>query len=47
MGSRDRSWGVRPVGLPDSQPSVPAQTHNSIGYGVLQTSKNLLAILSL
>ena len=26
MGSRDRSWGVSPVGLPDSQPSVPAQT---------------------
>jgi hypothetical protein len=23
VGSRDRSWGVRPVGAPDSQPPVP------------------------
>ena len=25
MGSRDRSWGIRPVGLPDSQPLSPVQ----------------------
>ena len=25
VGTRDRSWGVRPVGNPDSQPTVPEQ----------------------
>lgn len=26
LGTRDRSWGVRPIGAPDSQPVVPATT---------------------
>jgi len=26
LGSRDRSWGIRPVGSPDTQPSVPERT---------------------
>lgn len=26
MGTRDRSWGVRPIGDPDPQPLVPAQS---------------------
>lgn len=26
MGTRDRSWGIRPVGMPDSQPLVPSTT---------------------
>ena len=25
-GSRDRSWGIRPVGAPDAQPHAPAQS---------------------
>lgn len=25
LGTRDRSWGVRPIGAPDAQPSVPQQ----------------------
>lgn len=25
VGTRDRSWGIRPVGAPDAQPPVPAQ----------------------
>jgi hypothetical protein len=25
FGTRDRSWGIRPVGAPDAQPTVPAQ----------------------
>ena len=26
LGSRDRSWGIRPVGYPDTQPTVPEKT---------------------
>jgi hypothetical protein len=25
LGTRDRSWGVRPIGAPDAQPQAPAQ----------------------
>ena len=27
VGTRDRSWGIRPIGNPDSQPIVPASTN--------------------
>ncbi len=28
VGTRDRSWGIRPVGAPDPQPAVPAQINS-------------------
>ena len=35
VGTRDRSWGVRPVEAYDSQPPVPMSLPNFIGYGIL------------
>jgi hypothetical protein len=32
LGTRDRSWGVRPIGAPDTQPVVPAVTPGILWY---------------
>jgi hypothetical protein len=32
LGTRDRSWGVRPIGAPDAQPVVPAVTPGILWY---------------
>ena len=35
VGTRDRSWGIRPVGSQDSQIVPPIKLPNFIGYGLL------------
>jgi hypothetical protein len=32
LGTRDRSWGVRPIGAPDAQPVAPAVTPGVLWY---------------